>query len=318
LGDFIPVLGNDVQVKIRSNFWLAGTRQFSDHLLFGVGPDQYGNNYEQYRTIEDIVKYTNILSNDAHSASVQTLATVGIVGTLAFLFLIALVIRSFLIIWDRRIIDRKSLFALALFVFIYLTNSFVSPITLSHKFIFWAVCGFIVGQVYRLPSRRSERKFSQMALPSLSALILLLVATLFTQAQLNYLSHIERYADDNSVVQEYKASPMLPCFMYFDAELLMASNLGPERAADLAREELVNNPRCVAAQIHLTKAAVNRGELPGLKELVYRLYEIAPARNDTISLAMYYANRTGDVKLREALERQMKTLGLVYIPGQLG
>jgi len=157
-----------------------------------------------------------------------------------------------------------------------------------------------------------------MALPSLSALTLLLVATLFTRAQLNYLSHIERYADDNSVVQEYKASPMLPCFMYFDAELLMASNLGPERAAELAREELVNNPRCVAAQIYLTKAAVNRGELPGLKELVYRLYEIAPARNDTISLAMYYANRSGDVKLREALERQMKTLGLVYIPGQLG
>ena len=41
LGDFVPVLGNDVQVKIRSNFWLAGTRQFFDHLLFGVGPDQY-------------------------------------------------------------------------------------------------------------------------------------------------------------------------------------------------------------------------------------------------------------------------------------
>ncbi|MBP7903547.1 MAG: hypothetical protein KAZ54_04660, partial [Candidatus Planktophila sp.] len=100
LGDFVPVLGNDVQVKIRSNFWLAGTRQFFDHILFGVGPDQYGNNYEQYRTLEDIVKYTNILSNDAHSASVQTLATVGILGTIAFLFLLALVIRSFLILWD--------------------------------------------------------------------------------------------------------------------------------------------------------------------------------------------------------------------------
>lgn len=318
LGDFVPVLGNDVQVKIRSNFWLAGTRQFSEHILFGVGPDQYGNNYEQYRTIEDIVKYTNILSNDAHSASVQTLATVGILGTLAFLFLIALVIRAFLIIWDRRIFDRKSLFALGLFVFIYLTNSFVSPITLSHKFIFWAVCGFIVGQVYRLPSRRSEVKISQKVLPAMSALILLLVTTLFTQAQLNYLNHIDRYAADNAVIQEYKASPMLPCFMYFDAELLMANNLGPESAADLAREELANNPRCVAAQIYLTKAAVNRGELIGLKELVYRLYEIAPARNETISLAMYYANRAGDVKFREALERQMKALGLVYIPGQLG
>lgn len=318
LGDFIPVLGNDVQVKIRSNFWLAGTRQFFDHILFGVGPDQYGNNYEQYRTLEDIVKYTNILSNDAHSASVQTLATVGLLGTAAFLFLIALVIRSFLIIWDTRAIDRKSLFALALFLFIYLTNSFVSPITLTHKFIFWAICGFIIGQVYRLPSRISARKASQRALP-LSALALLLPITLlFAQAQLNYLTHIEKYAADNSVVQEYKASPLLPCFMYFDGELLMVSNLGLESAAELAREELANNPRCVAAQIHLTKAAVNAGKVEGLKELVYRLFEIAPARTETISLGMYYANRTGDATLRGALEREMKALGLVYIPGQLG
>ena len=318
LGDFVPVLGNDVQVKIRSNFWLAGTRQFFDHILFGVGPDQYGNNYEQYRTIEDIVKYTNILSNDAHSASVQTLATVGILGTLAFLFLLALVIRSFLIIWDTRSIDRKSLFALGLFIFIYLTNSFVSPITLSHKFIFWAICGFIVGQVYRLPSRRSERTISQKAAPVAALALFLLITNLFAQAQLNYLTHIERYAANNSLVQQYKASPLLPCFMYFDAELLMANNLGVESAADLAREELANNPRCVAAQIHLTKAAVNAGELDGLKELVYRLFEIAPARNETISLGMYYANRTGDAALRKALEDEMKALGLVYIPGQLG
>jgi O-antigen ligase len=318
LGDFVPVLGNDVQVKIRSNFWLAGTRQFFDHILFGVGPDQYGNNYEQYRTIEDIVKYTNILSNDAHSASVQTLATVGLLGTAAFLFLIALVIRSFLIIWDTRAMDRKSLFALGLFVFIYLTNSFVSPITLTHKFVFWAVCGFIVGQVYRLPSCRSERKLSQKAVPALALSLLFPVTVLFAQAQLNYLTHIERYAADNSVVQDYKASSLLPCFMYFDAELLMANNVGVDSAAELAREELVNNPRCVAAQIHLTKAAVNAGELDGLKELVYRLFEIAPARNETISLGMYYANRTGDATLRLALEKEMKALGLVYIPGQLG
>ena len=318
LGDFVPVLCNDVQVKIRSNFWLAGTRQFFDHILFGVGPDQYGNNYEQYRTIEDIVKYTNILSNDAHSASVQTLATVGILGTAAFLFLIALVIRSFLIIWDRRSIDRRSLFALALFVFIYLTNSFVSPITLTHKFIFWAICGFIVGQVYRLPSRRSERKVSHRAAPIFALTLLLPATVLFAQAQLNYLTHIERYAADNSVVQDYKASALLPCFMYFDAELLMANNVGVESGLELAREELANNPRCVAAQIHLTKTAVNAGELDGLKELVYRLFEIAPARNETISLGMYYANRTGDATLRLALEKEMKALGLVYIPGQLG
>lgn len=318
LGDFVPVLGNDVQVKIRSNFWLAGTRQFFDHLLFGVGPDQYGNNYEQYRTIEDILKYTNILSNDAHSASVQTLATVGLLGTAAFLFLTALVIRSFLIIWDTRAIDRKSLFALGLFIFIYLTNSFVSPITLSHKFIFWAVCGFIVGQIYRLPSRRSERKLSQKAWPALALALFLPITVLFAQAQLNYLTHIEKYAADNSIVQDYKASSLLPCFMYFDAELLMAKNHGADKALALADEELANHPRCVAAMIYKIEKLVNEGKVEELGPLVYRLYEIAPARNQTLSLAMYYANRAGDTQLRRALEKQMKALGLVYIPGQLG
>jgi O-antigen ligase len=318
LGDFIPVLGNDVQVKIRSNFWLAGTREFFSHPLLGVGPDQYGNNYEQYRTFEDIAKYTNILSNDAHSASVQTLATVGILGTLAFLFLIALVIRSLLILWDSRAIDRKALFAIGLYIFTYLTNSFVSPITLSHKYLFWAVCGFVVGQVYRLPSRKSERRATKKVAPVASAAAFALIATLFAQGHINYLTHIEKYAADNAVVLDYKPSPFLPCFMFFDAEMLMAKNVGIERATEVAEEELANNPRCVAAQIYLTEKAVNSGDLNGLGALVYQLYTIAPARNQTISLAMYYANRAGDIKLRTSLEKEMKALGLVYIPGKLG
>lgn len=318
LGDFVPVLGNDIQVKIRSNFWLAGTRQFTDHLLFGVGPDQYGNNYEQYRTVEDVVKYTNILSNDAHSASVQTLATVGIFGTLAFLFLLALVIRSFLILWDTQKFDRKSLFALGLFFFIYLTNSFISPITLSHKYLFWAICGFIVGQVYRHSSRKSLVVTSHRIYPALASTIFISTATIFAQAQINYLTHIERYAADNAVIQDYSPSPLLPCFMYFDTELLMAKNSGADAASTLARDEIAGNPRCVAAQLHLAKVAVDSGKLDGLGPVVLRLYELAPARNESISFAMYYATRTGDLALKAALEKQMKALGLIYIPGQLG
>jgi O-antigen ligase len=318
LGDMIPVLGNDVQVKIRSNFWLAGTRQFFAHPLFGVGPDQYGNNYEQYRTLEDIAKYTNILSNDAHSASVQTLATVGMFGTLAFLFLLALVIRSLLIIWDNKKIDRRAIFALGLYIFVYLTNSFISPITLTHKYLFWAVCGFIIGQVYRLPARRSLVKKSKRLTKIAVAAIFALFAGLFAQGQINYLTHIEKYAADNAAVIDYTPSPFLPCFMYFDAELLMAKNHGAEEALQVADEELANNPRCVAALIYKTEKLVNAGVVDEVGPLVYKLYEIAPARNQTISLAMYYANRAGDTQLRLSLEKQMKALGLVYIPGKLG
>ena len=106
--------------------------------------------------------------------------------------------------------------------------------------------------------------------------------------------------------------------MYFDAEMLMAANNGNDHAIAFAKDELANNPRCVSAEIFLAKSAVNLNQLTELKPHVYRLLEIAPARNDTVSLGMYYANRTGDLTLRRELEKVMKALGLVYIPGKLG
>jgi O-antigen ligase len=318
IGHFVPVLGNDIQVKIRSNFWLAGMRQFFSHPFTGVGPDQYGNYYEQYRTLADIQQYTNIISNDAHSASVQTLATTGILGTAAFIFLIALVIRSLLILWDAGTINRKSLFAIGLYIFIYLTNSFVSPITLTHKFLFWAVCGFIVGQVYRLPSRKSANSAKPRALAVSGAATLAVIAALFAQGQLNFLSHIEKYAADNKQVSNYSSTAMIPCMMYFDAELLMTNTRGAEAGINFAKDKALQNPRCVSALIAQLRAEVNSGRVNTLKPLVYKLHQIAPARSETIALGMYYVNRTGDPYLAKILQHEMKVLGLAYVPGNLG
>jgi len=318
LGDFIPVLGNDVQVKIRSNFWLAGMREFFSHPLLGVGPDQYGNYYEHYRTLEDIKKYSNILSNDAHSASVQTLATVGIIGTLAFLFLLAIVVRSVLIIWDERRIDRKALFALSLFIFVYLTNSFISPITLTHKYLLWAVCGFIVGQAYRLPSWKTARELSLRAVALSGTALLIIVATIFAQAQINFLTTVENYAAKKSTTVNFTHPSVLPCFMYFDAKLLIAKSVSAEEGLKVALAEIDAHPRCVAAETEITRIVVNSGQMTNLGQLVYRLYELAPARSETLSFGMYYANRSGDTKLRAVLVKSMKALGLVYIPGKLG
>lgn len=318
LGHFVPVLGNDIQVKIRSNFWLAGLRQFFAHPFTGVGPDQYGNFYEQHRTLQDIQQYTNIISNDAHSASVQTLATTGILGAAAFLFLLALVIRSLLILWDSQKFNRRTLFALGLYIFVYLTNSFVSPITLTHKFLFWAVCGFIVGQVYRLPSRNIAPSLKPRMIAASSAVIFALIATSFAQGQINFLRHIEKYAADNKAVSTYSSSWVIPCMMYFDAELLMANTRGPAAGADFAKEKSLQHPRCVAALIAQLRAEVNAGRVKTLKPLVYQLYKIAPARSETIALGMYYVNRTGDPWMSKVLQEEMKVLGLTYIPGNLG
>jgi hypothetical protein len=58
--------------------------------------------------------------------------------------------------------------------------------------------------------------------------------------------------------------------------------------------------------------------MTNLRQLVYRLYELAPARSETLSYGMFYANRAGDLQLKAELEKALKALGLVYIPGKLG
>lgn len=315
LGNMVPVLGNDIQVQIRGNFWIAGIKQFFAHPFFGVGPDQYGIYYEQYRTLSDLKNYPDILSNDAHSASVQTLATLGIFGTLALIFLLTILVRSILIIWDRRIIDRRILFAFSLFIFTYLTNSFVSPIILANKYLFWAVGGFLIGQVYRNRQKVSFDSIVTRLIALATSSILIVASILFVQGQWNYMTHVEKYAKNNKAIIDYRPSPVLPCFMYFDTEVLMLNNQGNQAVLDLAADELADNPRCVSANIVFAKYAVTTGDLESLKYYAYRLHEIAPARGKSIEYGMYYATKAGDQGLYDAISKIMKELNLIYIPG---
>ena len=315
LGDKIPVIGNDTQVKIRGNFWIDAIRQFFAHPLFGVGPDQYGNHYEQYRTLDDLKNYPDILSNDAHGAAVQTLATLGIFGTLAYMFLLAIVIRSLLILWDSHRINRKVTFVLGLYIFVYLSNSFISPITPTHKYLFWAVLGFIVGQVYRIRGAADKGKIftRKAALITLPAVIL--STGFFISGQANYLMNIDKFGRNNSALVEYTPSPVIPCFMYFGAETLMLQRQGSETVLDLAADELNGNPRCVAANIVKAQAAIDSGDLAALRRYAYFLHEIAPARSKSIEIGMYYATKAGDVALAASIQKVMKELNLIYVPG---
>ncbi len=316
LGHFIPVLGNDVQVKIRGNFWVDGIRQFFSRPILGVGPDQYGNHYEKFRTLSDLENYPNILSNDAHSSAVQTLATLGLVGTLLYVVLLAIVFRSLIILWDNRTIDRRYIFALSTYIFIYLTNSFISPMTLSHKYLFWAVCGFIVGRVYLVSSDKPQ---VLKAIPALAgSAVFITVVALFANAQLQYLKMTDAYGANPKVKYQYIYNPIIPCSMYFDAEFYVMKNTSGAAQVALANEHLKTNPRCVSALIAIATAAVNSNDMNTLGTYFAQLNEVAPYRSSTLSFGMYYASRVGDVALANQLQQRMNKLGLVYVPGRLG
>ena len=317
IGSFIPVLGNDIQVQIRGQFWLAATRQFFSSPLTGVGPDHYGSYYEQYRTVLSVQNNPTLLANDAHAAPAQTLATLGILGIIAFVLLLILLVRSFCILDERYPKDRYRYAAIGLYLFVFTTNAAISPITLPHKYLFWALAGFIIGQAYRGVVTAPQLRHKVTGAALISALILPTIYVLvnFIPAQLSYLRATDKAANSPAERIDLKYNNFLPCIIYYPSIASMVSRSGEKELIIFSQDQIKGNPNCIEAWITLAKIAYNQGDLPVLKTIIYELIEIAPSRQQVINLAALYANKAGDEYLDDLVDKQLMKLnpGLIVV-----
>ena len=312
IGKDIPVLGNDIQVQIRGEFWLAGISQFGSSPLFGVGPDQYGNYYETYRTLDSAQNLQSVLANDAHSAPVQTVATLGFVGIIAFVLLLAFLVRATIIAIEKYPTKRKEIAAIALFLFVYFTNAAVSPITLPNKYLFWAAAGFLVGLAYR---SEGVPKKSLQAFVAVTVAATLFIVGNFTFAQIRYLNWIEEFASNNaSKIIKVQYSRYIPCAMYYDTLAKIINNQGNEALEKFSRAQLAGNVRCVNAQINMAKLSYNKGDIAGMRQYVYALTEMAPSREEVLMVARAYATKANDKALLKKVDTQSAKLGIISIP----
>jgi O-antigen ligase len=317
IGKSIPLLGNDGQVQIRGRFWVAALNQFMSHPLFGVGPDQYGNYYEQYRTLEDVKLFPTILSNDAHASTVQSLATLGIVGALAFILLLIVLVRSILILMARNPERKKYYGVLTLYFIIFLTNSAVSPITLPNKFIFWALAGYVVGSAYR-----SERTIEEpaairwnaigiQAVIAIAAIASLFVGVNFAGGQLNYMKNFERHFTQPTAKISYIPSAWLPCPLFYENEFKILENQGVDALTIYAKKRINQHPRCVGPRLFLAKVDYNQGNLTDMGKQISALSTLAPSRLDFLTTANAYAARIGDTQLQRKIVIQMEKAGII-------
>jgi len=296
----IPGISGDINVRIRTDFWFAGFQQFSHHLLFGVGPDNYGNYYEKYRSLSSVQMTEGVLSNDAHSAVVQTFATLGVLGILAFLLLLIMYIRG-LVVMIQSPSHRWIGSIAAAFSLIYLTNSAVSPITLPNKFIFWAVAGYVFGASQRLrPLLSLNSELPVRIVAGVLTAAVLFVSANFAVAQIRFLASSDKY----------QASPYLPCTIYFGQELAKGAKTA-DQALALAKAKAQQSPRCIEAQSILASAYLNANNLKAAKKPVYALLDIAPGRKEVVRLASIYALRAKDVYLQQYLVNQGLKLGVL-------
>ena len=314
IGKNVPVLGNDVQVQIRGEFWLAGLSQFGSSPLFGVGPDQYGNYYETFRTLNSAQNLQTVLANDAHSAPVQTIATLGFLGISAFVLLIAFLVRATIIAMGKYPDRRREILAIALFLFVYFTNAAVSPITLPNKYLFWAASGLIIGLAYR--SGETNRKPLQILVGACLAAILFVIPN-FAFAQYRYLNWIEEFAsNDASRVIAVEYSRYVPCAMYYDSLAKIINNQGNEALEDFSAKQLAGNDRCVNAQINLAKLSYNKGDIAAMRKYVYALIKMAPTREEVLIVTRAYAIKADDKELMKKVETQSAKLGFISIPAK--
>ena len=317
LGTFIPVLGNDPQVKIRGQFWLAATRQFTSSPVTGVGPDHYGSYYEKYRTVTSVQENPTLLANDAHAAPAQTLATLGILGTLAFVLLLALLVRAFCILDERNRQNRYKYAAIGLYLFVFTTNAAISPITLPHKYLFWALDGFIIGDAYRNTQISLNLRYRVISASLIAALVLptSYVLVNFVPAQLKFLQANEKFVKDPNQKIDLEYNNFLPCLMYYPNMSRIFNKQGEKELIIFTQDQIKENPYCIDALITLAKIAYNQGDLPVMKTVIYKLIEIAPSRGEVITLAALYANKAGDNSLDDLVDKQLMKFnpGLIIV-----
>ncbi|MCX6450005.1 MAG: hypothetical protein NTV41_05795, partial [Actinobacteria bacterium] len=203
------------------------------------------------------------------------------------------------------------------FFLLFITNSNISPITLPHKYLFWALAGFSIGAAYSNGVISGVRNVIQIpmrsAIASVAALSIFIAGN-FVYAQIKFDLGLAKIAKQS--IPTYQTSSYLPCLIYFGPQNGLMTYKKDEKLAlaitkKNAKKALALNPRCLEAKMDLTRVAFKETDIPNAKKLVYELLEQAPARRDVISLASIYALTQNDFDLQKKLISQGRKLDLL-------
>lgn len=149
-------------VTVRGYYWRAGIQMLQENPSFGVGLDNYGSFFKEYRETSYSLKYGfDITSSAAHNSYIQMLATGGM-----FLGFMYLVLTVFVLVFGIRSLfklsDSSRLIQIALLssFLTYIAQSLVSIDNLGIAVWGWVLMGAIIG-MGKLPSNPQNDKPSK-------------------------------------------------------------------------------------------------------------------------------------------------------------
>lgn len=201
-------------VSVRGYYWRAGLEMFRDNPWFGVGLDNYGSFFKEYREVGYSLKYGySLTSTNAHNVFIQHFATGGVfVGTI-YLILTAFVFWRGLISLRRFEMDERvlrSVFFIAWLAF--QAQSLISIDNIGISIWGWVLGGVVVGlSVTPINEQISNQQARQQNRVRKNQLGLLqpLISTLLTALTLILVVFL--YRADSAVFQQRAAyNPAAP------------------------------------------------------------------------------------------------------------
>lgn len=177
-------------VSFRGEYWASGIRMGLDNLFSGVGFDSYGTYYRVYRDSSAIVRPgVNVASDTAHNVFIDIFAGIGLFGFIAYVLLLALVLRAaFKVIRARGSFDYVFV---ALFTAwtTYQIQSIISINQIGLAVWGWILGGAIIGYskietpvitseiVNKVPQKAKLKKVEPVALSASSVLMLVVFSS---------------------------------------------------------------------------------------------------------------------------------------------
>ena len=139
-------------ITYRGDYWRAGIRMISEHPLFGVGFDSFGDYYFRYRDLTSATRRGPLIfTNSAHNYFIDFAANGGLIYLLLYLLIIVITLRSYIKVFKREANLNLKLTALLTIWLGFQAQSLISPRQISLLVIGWAVSGLIIG--YEINSR---------------------------------------------------------------------------------------------------------------------------------------------------------------------
>ena len=139
-------------ITYRGDYWRAGIRMISEHPLFGVGFDSFGDYYFRYRDLTSATRRGPLIfTNSAHNYFIDFAANGGLIYLLLYLLIIVITLRSYIKVFKREANLNLKLTALLAIWLGFQAQSLISPRQISLLVIGWAVSGLIIG--YEINSR---------------------------------------------------------------------------------------------------------------------------------------------------------------------